>query len=55
MIQSDVRDRLTDEILFGALEHGGTVRIGLKDNTLSFEFDSTAKPATAGAAAETVS
>ncbi len=25
VIQTDVRDRLTDEILFGALEHGGTV------------------------------
>ena len=25
VIQTEVRDRLTDEILFGALEHGGTV------------------------------
>ena len=28
VIQSEVRDRLTDEILFGALEHGGTVQSG---------------------------
>jgi ATP-dependent Clp protease ATP-binding subunit ClpA len=36
VIQAEVRDRLTDEILFGALEHGGTVRIGLADDKLSF-------------------
>ncbi len=29
VIQADVRDPLTDEILFGQLEKGGTVRIGL--------------------------
>ena len=28
VIQKEVRDPLTDEILFGALEHGGTVTIG---------------------------
>ena len=28
VIQAEVRDRLTDEILFGALENGGTVTIG---------------------------
>ena len=28
VIQREVRDRLTDEILFGKLEHGGTVTIG---------------------------
>ncbi len=39
VIQADVRDRLTDEILFGALEHGGTVRIGLADEALTFAFE----------------
>ena len=29
VIQTEVRDPLTDEILFGRLEHGGTVTIGL--------------------------
>ena len=29
VIQTEVRDPLTDEILFGALENGGTVTIGL--------------------------
>jgi len=36
VIQSNVRDRLTDEILFGALESGGTVQIGLADDALTF-------------------
>jgi ATP-dependent Clp protease ATP-binding subunit ClpA len=36
VIQTDVRDRLTDEILFGALEHGGTVQIGLAGDSLTF-------------------
>ena len=36
VIQTEVRDRLTDEILFGELEHGGTVRIGITDGRLSF-------------------
>ncbi len=39
VIQSEVRDRLTDEILFGQLEHGGTTRIGLANDALTFEFD----------------
>jgi ATP-dependent Clp protease ATP-binding subunit ClpA len=38
VIQREVRDPLTDEILFGKLEHGGTVTIGLVDNKLSFGF-----------------
>ena len=29
LIQTEVRDPLTDEILFGRLEHGGTVTIGV--------------------------
>ena len=31
--------RLTDEILFGQLEHGGTVRIGLDGDDLTFAFE----------------
>ena len=31
VIQKEVRDPLTDEILFGKLEHGGTVTIGVSD------------------------
>jgi ATP-dependent Clp protease ATP-binding subunit ClpA len=50
VIQKEVRDRLTDEILFGALEQGGTVTIGIADDRLSFTFDqrSAAQPGTGG-------
>ena len=39
VIQRDVRDPLTDEILFGQLEDGGTVTIGLTDDRLAFEYE----------------
>jgi ATP-dependent Clp protease ATP-binding subunit ClpA len=39
VVQREVRDRLTDEILFGELENGGTVTIGEKDDTLTFAFE----------------
>ena len=38
VVQAEVRDILTDEILFGQLEQGGTVRIWLKDNALAFRL-----------------
>ncbi|HEY3883727.1 MAG TPA: AAA family ATPase, partial [Vicinamibacterales bacterium] len=38
VIQAEVRDRLTDEILFGALEQGGNVTIGLGSGELTFAF-----------------
>jgi ATP-dependent Clp protease ATP-binding subunit ClpA len=46
VIQREVRDRLTDEILFGKLEHGGTVTIGMADNALTFTFDERAEAPT---------
>jgi len=42
VIQAEVRDPLTDEILFGRLEHGGTVRIGVEGDGLTFAFAETA-------------
>ena len=39
VIQTEVRDRLTDEILFGQLKQGGTVRIGLGNDRLAFSFE----------------
>jgi len=45
VIQTDVRDRLTDEILFGRLEHGGTVAIGLEGDALTFSFEPPRTPA----------
>jgi ATP-dependent Clp protease ATP-binding subunit ClpA len=39
VVQKEVRDRLTDEILFGKLEHGGTVTIDAAGDRLTFSFD----------------
>ncbi len=39
VIQKEVRDPLTDEVLFGQLEHGGTVTIGVRDDRLTFAYD----------------
>jgi ATP-dependent Clp protease ATP-binding subunit ClpA len=50
VIQTDVRDPLTDEILFGHLENGGTATIGLKDGKLEFNY--TPAPSTVPATAE---
>jgi ATP-dependent Clp protease ATP-binding subunit ClpA len=38
VVQKDVRDPLTDEILFGKLETGGVVNIFVKDDALAFEY-----------------
>jgi ATP-dependent Clp protease ATP-binding subunit ClpA len=51
VIQTEVRDPLTDEILFGRLENGGTVTIMLKDDKLDFRIDAAA-PAKTPAPAE---
>ncbi len=50
VIQTEVRDPLTDEILFGRLEQGGTVTIRLADDTLTFDFEVRTAPAPAPAA-----
>ncbi len=39
VIQQEVRNRLTDEILFGRLENGGHVTIGLADDQMTFDFN----------------
>ncbi len=39
VVQREVRDRLTDELLFGRLEHGGTVTIGVADDALTFGYE----------------
>ena len=38
VIQTEVRDPLTDQILFGELEHGGTVVIQLNEDKLAFAY-----------------
>ena len=40
VMQKEVRDPLTDQILFGALEDGGTVTIGVADSALTFSYES---------------
>jgi ATP-dependent Clp protease ATP-binding subunit ClpA len=39
VIQKEVRDPLTDQILFGALEEGGTVTIGADGDRLTFAYE----------------
>jgi ATP-dependent Clp protease ATP-binding subunit ClpA len=43
VLQKEVRDPLTSEILFGRLEHGGTVTIDVADDQLAFSYE--ARPA----------
>ena len=38
LMQAEIRDAISDELLFGRLKKGGTVRIGLKDGKLSFRY-----------------
>ena len=45
VIQREVRDPLTDEILFGKLEQGGTVTIRVDGDALAFDIVSGDKPA----------
>ncbi len=44
VVQKEVRNPLTDEILFGRLEHGGTVRIGMRDGALAFDYEPAPAP-----------
>jgi ATP-dependent Clp protease ATP-binding subunit ClpA len=39
VIQREVRDPLTNEILFGQLEHGGTVTISVTEDKLAFAYE----------------
>ena len=48
LVQTEVRNPLTDEILFGQLEHGGTVRIGSDGEKLDLRVPP--EPAAPGAA-----
>jgi len=38
LIQTDIKDKLTDEILFGRLAKGGKLSMGLKDEKLTFNI-----------------
>jgi ATP-dependent Clp protease ATP-binding subunit ClpA len=49
IVQAEVRDALTEEILFGKLEHGGTVTIDCDGERLIFDAVSAAPPPDADA------
>jgi ATP-dependent Clp protease ATP-binding subunit ClpA len=38
IIRTQIKDKLSDEILFGSLENGGKISISLRNNRLSFRF-----------------
>jgi len=44
VIQAEVKKKLTDELLFGALEHGGEAQIDVKDGELVFNYRSLPPP-----------
>jgi ATP-dependent Clp protease ATP-binding subunit ClpA len=43
LIQTEIKDRLSDEILFGHLEKGGAVSVGVKNDALTFRFNDALK------------
>ena len=38
LIQKEIKDVLSDDILFGKLEKGGHVLVDVKDDKLSFDY-----------------
>jgi ATP-dependent Clp protease ATP-binding subunit ClpA len=46
LIQDKIRKPLAEEILFGKLEHGGIVRVTIKDGEPHFEFEAAKKSET---------
>jgi len=53
VVQDEVKRPLGDELLFGKLEHGGKVTLGVRDGAIAFEFEpaEAAKPVEAAAVA----
>lgn len=39
VLQAEVKDRISDEVLFGALAHGGRVRVDAEGGALAFAFE----------------
>ena len=50
LVQTELRNPLTDEILFGQLEHGGTVVVGVADGKITFEYRPSPAPSEPSAA-----
>ena len=47
VIQEHIKKPLAEELLFGKLVKGGSVKVGLADKKLSFEYEEATPPATA--------
>jgi ATP-dependent Clp protease ATP-binding subunit ClpA len=47
VIQKQINDTLADELLFGRLKKGGSVKVGVKEDKLSFEFEELKKKGSA--------
>ena len=45
VIQEDLKKQLANEILFGELISGGTVKVSVKDKKLRFDYESDLTPA----------
>ncbi|MBL0689068.1 MAG: hypothetical protein JJW02_06495, partial [Pseudoalteromonas sp.] len=45
VIQEDLKKQLANEILFGELISGGTVKVSVKDKKLRFDYESNLTPA----------
>jgi ATP-dependent Clp protease ATP-binding subunit ClpA len=43
VIRTDIKKKISDELLFGALEHGGEVTVDCKEGELVFSFRSLPK------------
>jgi len=43
-VDEHINGKLVDELLFGKLEHGGSVHVDVKDGELSFEYESAGEP-----------
>jgi ATP-dependent Clp protease ATP-binding subunit ClpA len=54
VIQTQIKDALSDEILFGCMQKGGEVRIELEDDKLAFDFGKKARAEIRESVAETV-
>jgi ATP-dependent Clp protease ATP-binding subunit ClpA len=48
VIQEHIKKPLAEELLFGKLTKGGTVRVGVKDGELHLSFEEPAKPRLTG-------
>jgi ATP-dependent Clp protease ATP-binding subunit ClpA len=54
VIQTEIKDALSDQILFGTMQKGGGVHINLKDDELVFDYDQKTSKALKKPVAETV-